>query len=124
VNNALLAVNIRAFAEGFAGLVKAGIPAGRALAVLNTSSGRSFVSESLVPDRVLTGAFPPTFRLALLEKDVGIAVALLEETGVDGAVLRSTHALFRSARAALGEEADYLEAIRMVERQAGVEIRG
>ena len=124
VNNALLAVNIRAFAEGFAALVKAGIPARRALAVLNTSSGRSFVSESLVPDRVLTGAFPPTFRLALLEKDVGIAVALLEETGVDGAVLRSTHQLFRSARTAFGEEADYLEAIRMVERQAGVEIRG
>ena len=124
VNNALLAVNIRAFAEGFAALVKAGIPARRALDVLNSSSGRSFVSESLVPDRVLTGAFPPTFRLALLEKDVGIALGLLEETGVDGALLRRARELFREARAALGEQADYLEAIRMVERDAGIEIRG
>ena len=124
VNNALLAVNIRAFAEGFAALVKAGIPARRALEVLNTSSGRSFVSESLVPDRVLTGAFPPTFRLALLEKDVGIALGLLEETGVDGALLRRTRELFREARTALGEQADYLEAVRMVERDAGIEIRG
>jgi 3-hydroxyisobutyrate dehydrogenase len=124
VNNALLAVNIRAFAEGFAGLVKAGVPVRRALDVLNASSGRSFVSESLVPERVLTGAFPPTFRLALLEKDVGIALGLLEDTGVDGALLRRTRELFREARATLGEQADYLEAIRMVEREAGVEIRG
>jgi len=124
VNNALLAVNIRAFAEGFAALVKAGIPARRALDVLNTSSGRSFVSESLVPERVLTGAFPPTFRLALLEKDIGIALGLLEETGVDGALLRRTRELFREAREALGEQSDYLEAVRMVERDAGVEIRG
>jgi 3-hydroxyisobutyrate dehydrogenase len=124
VNNALLAVNIRAFAEGFAALVKAGLSARRALDVLNTSSGRSFVSESLVPERVLPGTFPPTFRLALLEKDVGIALGLLEDTGVDGALLRRTRELFREARRALGEQSDYLEAIRMVERDAGVEIRG
>ncbi|MGH7628838.1 MAG: NAD(P)-dependent oxidoreductase [Gemmatimonadales bacterium] len=124
VNNALLAVNIRAFAEGFAALVKSGVPARRALEVLNASSGRSFVSESLAPERVLTGAFPPTFRLALLEKDVGIALSLLDETGVDGALLRRTGELFREARAVLGEQADHLEAVRMVERAAGVEIRG
>jgi 3-hydroxyisobutyrate dehydrogenase len=124
VNNALLAVNIRAFAEGFAALVKSGVPARRALEVLNASSGRSFVSEALVPERVLTGAFPPTFRLALLEKDVGIAIEFLEEAGVDGALLRRTRELFREARVALGEQADYLEAMRIVERDAGVEIRG
>lgn len=124
VNNALLAVNIRAFAEGFAALVKAGISGRRALDVLNTSSGRSFVTESLVPDRVLSGAFPPTFRLALLEKDIGIALSLLEETGVDGALLRRTRELFREAREALGDQADYLEAVRTVERQAEIEIRG
>ena len=60
---------------------------GRALEVLNASSGRSFVSETLVPERVLTGAWPRTFRLALLDKDVGIARGLLAETGVAGPVL-------------------------------------
>jgi hypothetical protein len=29
-----------------------------------------------------------------------------------------------AARSKLGEEADYLEAIRLIERQAGIEIRG
>jgi 3-hydroxyisobutyrate dehydrogenase len=124
VNNALLAVNILAVAEGIAALVKAGVPARMALEVLNVSSGRSFVSEHLVPERVLSGTFPNTFRLALLHKDAGIAVGLLRETGVEGPVLELACRLYGEARAVLGEEADYLEAIRITERQAGVEIRG
>jgi len=124
VNNALLAANILAVGEGLAALVKAGVPAAKALEIINVSSGRSFVSEVLVPTRVLNGSWPRTFRLALLDKDVRIAVGLLEETGVEGPVLQLVSKQFREARARLGEGADYLEAIRLIERQAGVEIRG
>jgi 3-hydroxyisobutyrate dehydrogenase len=124
VNNAPLAVNIRAVGEGLAALVKAGVPAGTALEVLNASSGRSFVSEVLVPERVLTGAWPVTFRLALLDKDVGIALQVADEVGVDVPLLAVTKELMGGARRRLGEAADYLEAIKMVESQAGVEIRG
>lgn len=124
VNNALLAVNILAFGEGFAALVKAGVPARKALEVLNASSGRSFVSEGLVPDRVLTGAWPNTFRLALLDKDVGIAVQFLESQGIDSPLLHLASERLKDARAALGEGADYLEAIRLQEQRSGVEIRG
>jgi 3-hydroxyisobutyrate dehydrogenase len=124
VNNALLAVNILAFGEGFGALVKAGVPARQAVEVLNASSGRSFVSEALVPERVLTGTWPSTFRLALLDKDAGIAVRFVESQGVGGPILHLAADLLHAARAALGEDADYLEAIRLQERQAGVEIRG
>ena len=124
VNNALLAANILAVGEGLAALVKAGVPAAKALEIINASSGRSFVSEVLVPTRVLNGSWPRTFRLALLDKDVRIAVGLLEETGVEGPVLQLVSEQFREARARLGEGADYMEAIRLIERQAGVEIRG
>ncbi|HEX6670320.1 MAG TPA: NAD(P)-dependent oxidoreductase [Gemmatimonadales bacterium] len=124
VNNALLAANILAVGEGLAALVKAGVPPRTALDVINDSSGRSFVSETLVPERVLTGAWPRTFRLALLEKDVGIARELLRATGVEGPVVDLTSELFSRARASLGESADHLEAIRLIETQAGVEIRG
>ena len=82
------------------------------------------MSDTLVPERVLSGAWPQTFRLALLHKDVGIARALLRETGVEAPVLDLAGELFGRAREALGEQADYLEAIRLIERQAGVEIRG
>jgi 3-hydroxyisobutyrate dehydrogenase len=123
VNNALLALNILAVGEGLAALVKAGVPANTAVEVLNASSGRSFVSETLVPERVLTGRWPRTFRLALLEKDVAIARGLLQETDVPAPLVDLTARLFAEARAELGEEADYMEAIRWIEHRAGVEIR-
>jgi 3-hydroxyisobutyrate dehydrogenase len=123
VNNALLAVNIQAVGEGMIALARAGVDIDRAFAVLNASSGRSFVSEKLVPERVLTGLWPRTFRLALLEKDIGIATDLLREVGVEGPAIEVVRQLFRSAREELGEEADYLEAIKLVERQAGTLLR-
>jgi 3-hydroxyisobutyrate dehydrogenase len=124
VNNALLAVNLLAVGEGLAALVKAGVPARTALDVLNASSGRSFVTEVLVPERVLSGAWPRTFRLALLDKDVGIARDFAAEAGVDAPVLELAGRLLSAARAVLGEEADHVEAIRLIEQEAGVEIRG
>ncbi|HEU4828008.1 MAG TPA: NAD(P)-dependent oxidoreductase [Gemmatimonadales bacterium] len=124
VNNALLAVHIAAAGEGLATLVKAGVPAAKALDVLNASSGRSFVSEQLIPERVLTGAWPRTFRLALLDKDTGIALALADELGVEAPVMSVTGDVLAVAGGVLGPDADYLEVIRVVESQAGVEIRG
>jgi 3-hydroxyisobutyrate dehydrogenase len=123
VNNALLAVNIQAVGEGMIALARAGVNVSRAFEVLNASSGRSFVSEKLVPERVLNGSWPRTFRLALLEKDVGIAADLLGEVDVHGPVIQLVRELLRAARHDLGEEADYLESIKLIERQAGTELR-
>ncbi len=124
VNNTLLAVNILALAEGLTGLVKAGVPARVAVETLNASSGRCFVSEGLVPDRVLTGNWPVTFRLALLDKDVGICLAQLDALGIPAPLLSSAAELLHKARKQLGEDADYLAPIRAQERRTGVEIRG
>jgi 3-hydroxyisobutyrate dehydrogenase len=73
VNNALLAVNVWSTGEGLAALAKAGVRPDVALDVINASSGRSNASMNLFPERVLTRAFPRTFRVALFDKDVGIA---------------------------------------------------
>jgi 3-hydroxyisobutyrate dehydrogenase len=123
VNNALLGANIIAFGEGFTTLVKNGVPAGKAVEVLNASSGRSFVSEVLVPERVLTGTWPRTFRLALLDKDVAIAVDVSKEGGIRAPLLRAVSDLLHVARAEAGEDADYLDVIRLQELHSGVEIR-
>jgi 3-hydroxyisobutyrate dehydrogenase len=122
VNNALLATHILAAAEGLAALVKLGVDPRVALDVINASSGRSNTSMNLFPERVVTRAFPRTFRLALLEKDVGIAAEVARETRVPAPVLQLTADLFRIARGELGEVADHVEAVKMVEQWAGVEI--
>ena len=122
VNNALLAVHVWATGEGLATLAKAGIDPSVALSVINTSSGRSNASMNLFPERVLSRAFPRTFRLALLDKDVAIAADLARAERVPSPLLQLTAELFRGAHHALGEEADPVEAVREIARAAGVEI--
>jgi 3-hydroxyisobutyrate dehydrogenase len=122
VNNAFLAVHILSTAEGLATLAKAGVDPKVALDVINASSGRSNTSMNLFPERVLTRAFPRTFRLALLEKDIGIAAEIARDLRVPAPMTQLAADLFRIARGELGEIADHVEAVKMVEQWAGVEI--
>ncbi len=124
VNNALLAVNILTAAEGLVTLARAGVAPRAAVDVINASSGRSFVTEALVPDRVLSGSWPALFRLALLEKDIGIAHDVAQAVGSADPVLAFVREEFRRLRGELGEQADYLAPIREAERAADVELRG
>jgi 3-hydroxyisobutyrate dehydrogenase len=122
VNNALLAVHIWSAAEGLALLVKEGVAPATALEVINASSGRSNASMNLIPERVLTRAFPRTFRLALLDKDVGIAAAVASADAVPAPMLQLTAALWKLAHNSLGEVADHVETVKIIEQWAGVEI--
>lgn len=123
VNNALLAVHIWSAAEGLAALTKAGVKPSAALDVINASSGRSNTSENLIPQRVVTRAFPRTFKLALLEKDVAIAAEFLRDQRIPSAVIQQVAELFRLARHELGEEADHVEATRLIEQWSDVTIK-
>jgi 3-hydroxyisobutyrate dehydrogenase len=122
VNQAFLAIHLLSAAEGLATLVKEGVDPTKALEVINASSGRSNSSMNLIPERVLTRAFPRTFRLALLEKDIGIAAAMARDNRVPAPVTQLTADVFRIARGELGELADHVEIVRLVEQWAGVEI--
>jgi 3-hydroxyisobutyrate dehydrogenase len=122
VNNMLLAVNIWSAGEGLAALARAGVDIGAALGVINASSGRSTATENLFTERVLTRAFPRTFRLALLDKDVGIAASVAREQKVPSPLIQLTSELYRLAHGAMGEEADHVEVVKLIEKWAGVEI--
>jgi 3-hydroxyisobutyrate dehydrogenase len=123
VNNALLALHIWSTAEGLGAAMKAGVSPQVALDVINASSGRSNASMNLFPERVLTGAFPRTFRLALLDKDAGIAAALARSQKTPAPTLQLAADLMRIAHLELGDEVDHVEAVKLVERWAGVELR-
>lgn len=120
VNNALLALHIWSTAEGLAALSKLGVDPALALEVINASSGRSNASMSLFPERVLDRSFPNTFRLALLAKDAAIAVNVAHEARTAADTLELGARLFAEARAELGERADHVEAVKVVERRSGV----
>lgn len=123
LNNTLLAVNLWAGAEALAAAIGAGIPAAKALEVINASSGRSNATENLIPERVVTRSFPVTFKLGLLTKDVGIGVGVCRDAGVASPVIDQVGALFRAANREVGPGEDHTAAVKLVERLSGVEIR-
>ncbi len=122
VNNTLLAANLWAAGEGLAALVKQGVDPQTALAVINASSGRSNATENLIPERVVTRAWPNTFKLGLLAKDVGIGMKVLDGAGMPAPLLRVTHEAYQMARREIGPDADHVEALKLIERWAGIEI--
>lgn len=122
MNQALLALTIWGTGEVLVALSKSGVSAKVALEVINASSGRSNASMNLFPERVLTRAFPRTFRLALLDKDARIAAQIARDERVPAPLTQLAADLCTLARAELGEDADHVEAVKVIEKWAGAQI--
>ena len=122
-NQALLALTIFGTGEVLVALTKLGVSPSVALDVLNASSGRSNASMNLFPERVLTRAFPRTFRLALMDKDVRIAAQIARDEKVPSPLTQLAADLCTLAHHELGEEADHVEAVQVIEKWAGVQIK-
>lgn len=122
MNQALLALTIWGTGEALVALAKMGVSPATALEVINASSGRSNASMNLFPERVLTRAFPRTFRLALLEKDARIAAQIARDERVPAPLTQLAADLCTLAHHELGDEADHVEAVQVIERWAGAQI--
>jgi 3-hydroxyisobutyrate dehydrogenase len=122
MNQALLAIHTWSTGEALSALARLGVDTHVALDVINGSSGRSNSSENLFTERVIGRAFPRTFKLALLDKDVGIAADIAKEEGVPAPFIELAAKLFSEAHSILGEEADHVESVKVVEERAGVRI--
>lgn len=82
-NNMLCAANLVLVAEAVRLCQAAGIPAEELLEGVNAGSGRSGVSQVNYPKWVLSGAFDSGFSMGLMRKDVGLALDLAQQTGVE-----------------------------------------
>lgn len=118
-NQALLAMHIWGAGEVLLALSMAGVKPETALEVINASSGRSNTSMNLFPERVIGRKFPRTFRLALLDKDIGIAAGMARDLKIPSPLLQLTADLMRLSHNALGEDADHVEAVKVIEQWAG-----
>jgi 3-hydroxyisobutyrate dehydrogenase len=78
--------------------------------VINASTGRSFNSENMIKQQVLSGKFATGFALGLLAKDVGIAADLARQSGVDAPIGALVSQLWSEARDAIGGEQDHSRA--------------
>ncbi|MGA7615307.1 MAG: NAD(P)-dependent oxidoreductase [Thermoanaerobaculia bacterium] len=119
INNALLATNMLIAGECFLMAKKFGIDLGRVFEVINAGSGRSNVSENLLPSRLVDGQWPVTFKLGLHDKDVRIAESMAHAQHMAAPVLALTTSLFSAALHNLGKDADYLEVVKYIAEMNG-----
>ena len=115
VNNMLLAVHLCAAAEGFTTLKAHGVNLNEALECINASSGKSGVTENVLPQRVFNRSFPLTFALPLLAKDTGIAVDLVRDAKLSAPVIGLTQSLIQAANDSLDVDSDFSAAVKMYE---------
>ena len=115
VNNMLLAVNLCSVTEGFTALKAHGVNLNEALDCINASSGKSGVTETVLPQRILNRSFPLTFALPLLAKDTGIALDLVREAKLSAPVIALTQSLIQASSDLSEKDSDFSSAVKMYE---------
>jgi 3-hydroxyisobutyrate dehydrogenase-like beta-hydroxyacid dehydrogenase len=123
-NNLLSATALAATSEAIVFGVKSGLDPAVLVDVINAGSGRNTASEDKVPRQILTRRFEQGFATGLMYKDVTLCLEEAEAAGVPMAVANGVRALWARAQAELGAESDITTIVQLIERAAGVEVKG
>lgn len=107
VHNMICHTIFMATAEGCRVAEKSGIDLATAINVINNGNARSFISEFRFPRHILSGNWDARSRVANLEKDLGMGVAMAGSLGVTTAFSGQTLALLQRAVNAGMSELDF-----------------
>jgi 3-hydroxyisobutyrate dehydrogenase len=112
--HAMKALNNFCAAAGYAALAEAlvlgrefGLAPSTLVEIVNNSTGRSFLSDVVFPEEVVTGRYGTGFALGLLAKDVTIASGIAEDSGVDAPLCQMVQRRWAEAADGLGFAADH-----------------
>jgi 3-hydroxyisobutyrate dehydrogenase len=122
INNLITALNFLAAAEGLVIGKRCGLDPAAMNAVLNESTGMSWVTQNHVAQRILSRQFDDPFKLELMVKDIDIALTLAREAGLPLPVSALGEQLWRAALAETGAGGNVSELFRWVERRTRTEI--
>jgi 3-hydroxyisobutyrate dehydrogenase len=118
LNNYLSAVALAATAEAVLAGERFGIDPRVMIEILNSSTGRNTATEQKFPAHVLPRTFNSGFALALMTKDLAIALELAREVGTPAQLLNDCAQLYEQALGQLGSAADNTDVVRYLESQA------
>jgi 3-hydroxyisobutyrate dehydrogenase len=112
--HAMKALNNFCAAAGYAALAEAlvlgrdcGLAPSTMVEIVNNSTGRSFCSDVVFPEEVLTGRYGTGFVLGLLAKDVTIAAGIAQGSGTSAPLCELVQQRWAEAAQALGFGADH-----------------
>lgn len=116
VNNTLMATHLWALAEGLTLLKAQQVNLNSALNCINHSSGQSGVSQNIMAQRVLSREFPKTFALDLLQKDIGIALDLMQQHSLELDVLQRIQQQLNRIEKSQAQLLDFSAAVQILEQ--------
>ncbi len=122
VNNTLMATHLWALAEGLTVLKANGVDLSAAVNCINHSSGQSKMSETIIPQRVLSRSFEKTFALDLLQKDIGIALNLMSEQDLALPNMQLIQQQFNLLNKSQAQQLDFSAAVQILERQTEIQL--
>ena len=111
LNNFVAASSYAAAAEALLIGKRFGLDPSTMLEVLNTSTGRNFITEMVMKEHVIGQRYATGFAVGLLAKDVKIAADLGTAVGLDAPLTRLVSERWALARDRLGPQRDNTEAI-------------
>jgi 3-hydroxyisobutyrate dehydrogenase len=123
INNTLMATHLWALAEGLTVLKSKGVDLYAALNCINHSSGKSSISENIMGQRVLNRSFDKTFALDLLQKDIGIAVDLIQEESLNLPSMHLIQEQFALIEKESARQLDFSAAVQGLEKINQIELR-
>ena len=123
-NNLLSATAVAATSEVAVFGVKSGLDPKVMIDVINSGSGRNTATEDKFPKSILPRSFDFGFAMGLMYKDVKLCLEEAEAAGVQMKIASAVRELWRLGNEELGPEKDFTEVIRVLERRAGVEVKG
>lgn len=123
-NNLLSATAIAISSEAMAMGVKGGLDPRAMLDVINAGSGRNSATEDKFPRSILSGTFDYGFGTGLAYKDVRLCIDEAELLGVPMVVGAAVREMLAITNALYGPGSDYTSICRVLEKWAGVEVRG
>jgi 3-hydroxyisobutyrate dehydrogenase len=123
VNNMLIQVNRVAVAEALVMGVKAGLDPRTIYDVVRVSTGTSYAFETGVP-KILARDFSPGGTVDITYKDQELETAFAKQLGVPLLLANLTQQLYQMARAAGLNKEDGLAVVKVLERLAGVQVKG
>jgi len=122
VNNQLWKIHAAAIGEAMVTAKLAGLEPDVWWAAMKGGAADSFVMQHDVPS-IFAGHYDPSFRLALCLKDLGLIEELMVSVGTRSELTQATYARFREAAARYGENAGEMTVCKVIEDDAGVELR-
>jgi len=125
VNQMLVGINLAGIVEALVLGTKLGVKPEVLYKIIRASSGNSFMLDSRVPGFIFTGNFTqPGFAVDLLRKDLGLSLESARVNKVPLYMTAQAYQYFTRATAeGLGKK-DMSSLIELLERTAGVQVRG